>query len=71
VIAGDVRSLASEYCSHGLPVQYVQYESLGHIASALPWLPAATFWLAARFAGEPPPQDCPQIAPGNSLAPTE
>ncbi len=68
MIAGDVRSLAREYCSRGVPVQYVQYEDLSHVPSALPWLPEATAWLAARFAGQAPPQDCAQIAPGNSLA---
>jgi Secretory lipase len=71
MITGDVRTLAREYCSRGAPVQYVQYENLSHIASALPWLPEAASWLAARFGGEPPPQDCAQIAPGNSLAPIE
>ncbi len=68
MIAGDVRSLAREYCGRGVPVQYVQYENLSHVPSALPWLPQATTWLAGRFAGQAPPQDCPQIAPGNSLA---
>jgi len=68
MIAGDVRSLAREYCSRGVPVQYVQYENLSHISSAVAWLPAATAWLDGRFAGQTPPQDCAQIAPGNSLA---
>jgi hypothetical protein len=69
MIAGDVRSLAREYCGNGVPVEYVQYNSLSHITSALPWLTAAVPWLSARFAGLAPPQDCAQIAPGNSLAP--
>jgi hypothetical protein len=69
MIAGDVRSLAREYCARGVPVQYVQYGSLSHITSALPWLAGAAAWLSGRFAGLPPPQDCAQIAPGNSLAP--
>lgn len=68
MIAGDVRSLAREYCSREVPVQYVQYEDLSHVPSALAWLPEATAWLAGRFAGQTPPQDCAQIAPGNSLA---
>ena len=71
MIAGDVRSLAREYCGRGVPVQYVQYENLSHVPGALAWLPEATTWLAARFAGLAPPQDCAQIAPGNSLAPIE
>ncbi len=67
MIAGDVRSLAREYCGRGLPVQYVQYEDLSHIPSALAWLPEAATWLNARFAGQAAPQDCAQIAPGNPL----
>ena len=69
MIAGDVRSLAREYCGRGVPVQYVEYESLSHVLSAAPWLLEATSWLTDRFAGVPAPQDCWSIAPGNSLAP--
>ena len=69
MIAGDVRSLAREYCGRGVKVQYVEYEKLSHVLSAVRWLPEAAAWLTARFAGQSPPQDCAQIAPGNSLAP--
>ncbi len=69
MIAGDVRSLAREYCSRGVPVQYIEYDALSHTTSAVPWIPAAEAWLTSRFAGLSPPQDCAQIAPGNSLAP--
>jgi hypothetical protein len=69
MIAGDVRSLAREYCGRGVTVQYQQYEDLGHVPSALAWLPEAYSWLAGRFLGTPAPQDCAQIAPGNSLEP--
>jgi hypothetical protein len=69
MIAGDVRALAREYCGRGVRVQYVQYEQLSHVPSALTWLPEATSWLAERFLGLAAPQDCAQIAPGNSLAP--
>lgn len=69
MIAGDVRSLAREYCDRGVTVQYKQYEALSHVPSALEWLPEAYSWLAARFLGLPPPQDCAQIAEGNSLEP--
>ena len=68
MIAGDVRSLARAYCSRGVRVQYVQYENLSHVPSALAWLPEAAAWLTGRFAGLSAPQDCAQIAPGNSLA---
>jgi len=69
MIAGDVRSLAREYCSRGVTVQYEQYEDLSHVPSALVWLPEAYAWLAGRFLGSPAPQNCAQIAPGNSLEP--
>ncbi len=69
MIAGDVRSLAREYCSRGDTVQYEQYEDLSHVSSELVWLPEAYSWLAARFLGLPAPQDCEQITAGNSLEP--
>jgi hypothetical protein len=69
MIAGDVRSLAREYCSRGVSVQYEEYEHLSHVPSAAMWLGEANSWLAARFAGLPAPQNCSSIAPGNSLAP--
>jgi len=69
MIAGDVRSLAREYCSRGVPVQYVEYEHLSHVLSAAPWLVEATSWLTSRLEGLAAPQDCSSIAPGNPLAP--
>jgi len=68
MVTGDVRALASEYCQRGVTVQYNQY-GLDHIASAAAWLVQALPWLSNRFAGQPAPQDCSTIAPGNSLAP--
>jgi hypothetical protein len=69
MIAGDVRTLAREWCSRGVTVKYTEYQHLGHIEGAVPWLPEAAAWLAGRFAGLAAPQDCAEIAPGNSLAP--
>jgi hypothetical protein len=69
MIAGDVRTLAREYCAHNVPVEYMQYDSLSHLTTAVPWAAGAAAWLSGRFAGTPPPQDCAQIPPGNSLAP--
>lgn len=69
MIAGDVRSLAREYCGRGVTVQYVEYENLSHVLAAAPWLVEANAWLDARLLGLPAPQDCSTIAPGNSLAP--
>jgi hypothetical protein len=68
MVAGDVRTLASEYCARGVTVQYNQY-NLDHISVGLIWMVDATTWLMNRFAGQPAPQDCASIAPGNSLAP--
>jgi hypothetical protein len=69
MIAGDVRSLAREYCERGVTVQYSEYENLSHVLAAAPWLVEATGWLFNRYVGFSPPQDCGSIPPGNSLAP--
>jgi hypothetical protein len=69
MIAGDVRTLAREYCGRGVTVQYVEYENLSHVGAGAQWLPEAASWLTNRLAGLSPPQDCGSIAPGNSLAP--
>ncbi len=69
MIAGDVRTLASEYCSRGVAVKFTEYQHLGHIEGAGAWLPETASWLTERFAGLTPPQDCSEIAPGNSLKP--
>jgi hypothetical protein len=68
MIAGDVRSLARQYCDRGTKVQYSQYP-LGHVGTAMPWIPEAMTWMNNRFLGLPAPQNCASIAPGNSLAP--
>jgi hypothetical protein len=68
MIAGDVRTLAREYCERGDQVLYDQYP-LGHITAAVPWLATAVPWLEARFAGAPAPQNCASIEPGNPLTP--
>ncbi|GAB4010699.1 lipase family protein [Nocardioides ultimimeridianus] len=68
MIAGDVRSLAREYCSRGVTVKYTQY-SLSHFTSVAQWLPAAYSWMMGRFAGTAAPSSCGSIAKGNSLAP--
>lgn len=69
MIAGDVRSLARQYCDAGVAVQYDQYDKLSHVGSTEPWTPAAITWLEARFRGEPAPENCAEIAPGNPLDP--
>ncbi len=69
MVTGDVRALASEYCQRGVPVQYNEYDGVDHLVGALVWLVQALPWLSDRFAGQPAPQDCSTIGPGNSLAP--
>ena len=68
MIAGDVRSLARQYCGAGDKVLYNEYP-LGHITAAVPWITAAVPWLEARFAGAGAPSNCGSIAPGNPLTP--
>ncbi|HWU21994.1 MAG TPA: lipase family protein [Nocardioides sp.] len=68
MIAGDVRTLAREYCRRGVTVKYTQYP-LSHFTSVTEWLPAAYGWITARFAGKAAPSSCGSIARGNSLAP--
>jgi hypothetical protein len=68
MIAGDVRTLARQYCAKGDKVQYDQYP-LGHVTTAAPWIATAVPWLAARFAGSTAPQNCASIEPGNPITP--
>jgi hypothetical protein len=69
MIAGDVRSLARQYCSHGAKIKYAQYDLTSHVTSVPQWLPTAIGWLNQRFAGVAASQNCSTIAAGNSLAP--
>jgi hypothetical protein len=68
MIAGDVRTLARQYCERGDKVLYNEYP-LGHVTAAVPWIATAVPWLEARFAGTSAPQNCTSIAPGNPLTP--
>ncbi|WP_309241267.1 lipase family protein [Nocardia sp. BSTN01] len=70
MVAGDVRSLARQYCDTGnSSILYRQYDLLSHTPSTIAWLPEALLWLNDRFAGRPAPANCGAIAPGNSLDP--
>lgn len=68
MIAGDVRSLARQYCAAGTPVLYREYGA-SHFGTMLSWFPSAITWINDRFAGRGAPQNCAAIKPGNSLAP--
>ncbi|MFF0740154.1 lipase family protein [Streptomyces sp. NPDC004111] len=70
MVAGDVRSLARQYCDKGdAAVKYQQFDALSHVGAAVPWAPVALGWLNDRFAGKAAPSDCGRIPAGNSLAP--
>ncbi|MZD05671.1 triacylglycerol lipase [Streptomyces sp. SID5785] len=70
MVAGDVRTLARQYCDKGnTSIKYQQYNLLSHVGAAVPWAPTALSWLGDRFAGKTPPSDCGRIPAGNSLAP--
>jgi len=71
MVAGDVRTLARDFCASGTAVDYTQYDALSHVTTFPVWAPAALAWLSSRFAGGQAPNDCAQIPPGNSLAPVK
>jgi hypothetical protein len=69
MIAGDVRTLALEYCAKGTKVHYEQYKSLSHIWSVPIWLLNSIAWITQRFSGLPAPENCSSIKEGNPLTP--
>lgn len=71
MIAGDVRTLARQYCADGTAVKYRQYHLMSHVGAALAWAPTAMTWLDDRFAGKDAPSDCGSIPKGNPLTPEE
>ncbi|WP_446666639.1 lipase family protein [Flexivirga sp. B27] len=70
MIAGDVRTLARQYCATGSPaVKYTQYNLASHVVAATLWAPTALGYLNDRFAGKTAPSDCGHIPAGNPLTP--
>ena len=69
MIAGDVRTLARDYCDKGTKVHYEQYDSLSHIWSLPIWLHNSIAWIKQRFAGIPAPENCSSIQKGNPITP--
>ncbi len=69
MIAGDVRTLAREYCHRGVAVLYEQYDAWSHITIVPLWLVRAVDWITDRLDGQAAPQNCSSIAPGNPLDP--
>lgn len=68
MVAGDVRTLARQYCAKGVPVEHKEY-STSHFVTMVSWGPWASAWIDDRFAGKAAPQNCSSIAIGNTLAP--
>lgn len=68
MIAGDVRTLARDYCQRGIAVAYDQ-TALSHVTTAPSWITDALPWMEQRFAGQTAPSSCGSIPPGNALDP--
>jgi len=68
MIAGDVRTLARQYCAAGTKVLYREF-AMSHLGTLPFWAQEAIAWLDARFKGQPIPTNCGSIAPGNDLSP--
>lgn len=70
MVAGDVRTLARQYCADGVRVKYSQFDALSHLPAALAWYPEMLDWVSDRFNGwTTAPSNCSSIAPGNPLDP--
>ncbi len=68
MIAGDVRTLARQYCADGTKVLHREYP-LSHFSAMPFWVVEAVGWLKDRFAGKPAPENCARIPAGNPLTP--
>jgi hypothetical protein len=69
MIAGDVRTLARDYCRKGTKVHYEEYKALSHTWSVPIWLLDSIAWIKERFARIPAPENCSSIPEGNPLTP--
>jgi hypothetical protein len=69
MVAKDVEGLAHEYCKQHVPVQLAVYKGSDHSQAALKFEPAASEFLAQRFAGTPFNNGCSSIGKGNALTP--
>ena len=58
MVAADQRRLAKQYCRQGVPVTSQELQGQDHTNTGAAFIPAAESWLAARFAGTPPPSSC-------------
>jgi hypothetical protein len=67
MVAGDVRSIARQYCEDGADITYHEYQLLSHVMGMVPWIAEALPWLQGRFDGAPVSNNCGNILPGNEL----
>lgn len=70
MITADVEGLAREYCDRGVAVTYARYDGLSHSQAFVPFQAQAAQFLAERFAGAAPANNCSVVGPGNDLSPT-
>ncbi len=68
MLAGDMRTLARQFCASGTAVQYNEYPAEHAITAGL-WVVGMLPWVYERFAGTPAPSNCQSIPSGTSLAP--
>ena len=70
MIAGDVRSLARQYCATGnTKIRYTQFDLTSHVATVPLWAPGALSYLDDRFTTKAAPSSCGSIPAGNPLTP--
>lgn len=70
MIAGDVRTLARQYCASGNSrIKYTQFDLTSHFLTVPVWAPGALSWLDDRFTTAAAPSSCGRIAAGNPLTP--
>ena len=67
--AGDVRTLAREYCKQGVVVDYREYQHASHITAGAFFDPETGLFLQDRLAGLPFRGNCRSIRPGTDISP--
>ena len=67
MVAGDVRSIARQYCADGADLTYHEYQGLSHVMGMVPWLAETKPWIEGRFNGAPVTNNCGSIPAGNEL----
>jgi acetyl esterase/lipase len=58
IIPSLTRAFARRLCSAGVPVRYVAMPGVDHYTAGVRSAAAASAWIADRFAGSAPPDDC-------------